>query len=67
MQVIQETTDWSKPNHIYVLSNGRLIAYKNVLNGQFTQFSKSMHFDKNYRSFERVSGSELEDLVLSVK
>lgn len=66
MQVIRETTDWKTPNHTYVLEHGRLVAYKNALNGQFTRFSGSMHFDKNYRSFEQVSGVELEDLVLSV-
>lgn len=66
MQVIRETTDWKYPNHVYILTGGRLVAYKNVLNEKFSQFSKPMHFDKNYRSFENVSGVELEDLVLTV-
>lgn len=67
MQVIRETTDWKYPNHIYVLEGGRLVAFKSGMTGEFTQFSSSMHFDKNYRSFEHVSGVELEDLVLAVK
>ena len=50
MQVIRETTDWKYPNHVYILTGGRLVAYKNVLNKKFSQFSKPMHFDKNYRS-----------------
>jgi hypothetical protein len=67
MQVIRETTDWKHPNHVYILDGGRLLAYKNSLNKKFFQFSKPIHFDKNYRSFEHVTGHELEDLVLAVK
>jgi len=66
MEVIKETTDWHVHNHTYVLDCGRLVAFKSALTGEFKTFSKSLHFDKNHRSFVRVSGSELEDIVMAV-
>ncbi len=68
MEVLKETTEWANnvQNGTYVLQSGRLVAYVNPMTGQFEIFSKSLNFDKNYRSFEHVRGPLLEDIVFSM-
>ncbi len=68
MEVLKETTEWptNVQNNTYVLSGGRLVAYMSKLTGEFKIFSKPLHFDKNYRTFEQVRGPVLEDIVLSM-
>jgi len=68
MEVLKETTEWNASvyNHTYVLVEGRLAAYRSAMNGEFSVFPKSMHFDKNGRKFVPVFGDELEDIVMTM-
>ena len=73
MQILKETTVWSTdysvPNHIYLLDNkNRLLAYADAETGEIhVSKSQSMVFDKRYRTFKAVNHPGLSKLVKTEK
>jgi hypothetical protein len=65
IEVLQETTQWDWPNHTYVLLNGRLIAYKRHDHDHFTSCT-AMTFNKQYRTFKKIQGLDLQDILMAV-
>lgn len=54
MLVVQETTDWKYPNHIYFLTDNRsaMLGYIRAGTDQFIKFKKPIQFDTRGRKFE---------------
>lgn len=51
-KILKEITDWPFPNHTYELApNGKIVAYRNVLTGEWTTFKKPKQFSKSRRKF----------------
>ena len=61
IEVLKETTDWTFPNHTYVLENGRLVAYKRKGCNELMRLSPCT-FIKKRRTFVNVKGEELNDI-----
>ena len=54
VQVLEETTKWKYPNHIYVLnSSGKMLGYHSVQHG-WQVFNRPLLFEKRYRSFKKI-------------
>ena len=52
MKVLQETTKWKYPNHVYVLNqSGKLIGYHSTHHG-WRYMTKPLSFYKKYRTFK---------------
>lgn len=52
MKVLQETTKWKYPNHVYVLNqSGKLIGYHSEQHG-WRFMTKPLSFYKKYRTFK---------------
>ena len=62
IEVLKETTDWTFPNHTYVLENGRLVAYKRKGCNELMRLSPCT-FIKKRRTFVNVKGEELKELM----
>lgn len=62
IEVLKETTDWTFPNHTYVLENGRLVAYKRKGFDGLMRLSSST-FIKKRRTFVNVKGEELKEIM----
>jgi hypothetical protein len=62
IEVLKETTDWTFPNHTYVLENGRLVAYKRKGSDELTRVSPST-FIKKRRTFGNTKGDELKQIM----
>lgn len=56
MKIVQETTDWSTPNHVYVLSDDMrsMIAYLPMGTKIIKRFKKPIGFDPRGRTFVAV-------------
>lgn len=63
MEIIQEVTDWTVPNHTYYLQGGKLIAYDNAITRQHVRFSRPLFFDKRRRKFKKVDGNMGREIV----
>lgn len=64
MSLIQETTVWEFPNHIYQTHNGRLIAYMKEGTNEVIHIKKEkgMRFDKSRRKFKNVTDKKIKAL-----
>lgn len=63
-EILMETTDWDFPNHTYLVSNGKLIAYLNVLTNEVKKLKGNAYFDKRNREFKKVKNAKLEKLMV---
>jgi len=64
MEAIRETTNWSTPNHTYLLDGSTLIAYIKQGTQEPIYFSKGMkNFDRRRRTFVPADQSLFTKLV----
>ena len=59
MKVVQETTEWSHPNHVYFLNDDRnkMVAYLQSGTVQIREFKKPISFYTKGRKFQEVPNS----------
>ena len=75
LEVIREITEWKvdyrQPNHVYLMSGERVIAYQKWGQGLPIYFDHKAKFDKRGRKFEKVSMKEspfkLVDILVKSK
>lgn len=69
MLVLQETTLWPFPLHVYFTDNSKskIFAYINAVTGEGKIFSKPMGFETRGRSFEVIKEFELDLPGIPVK
>ena len=62
MKILQETTDWKFPNHIYYLDDKQefMIAFINVKTNEPKVFSKPIRFDRKHRTFVTVKPRDMK-------
>lgn len=63
MLVLQETTNWPFPLHIYFTNDSKtqMHAYINAVTGEGKIFSKPLSFSQKDRSFEVIRKFDLRD------
>lgn len=56
MKILQETTDWEYPNHIYYLTDdkSKMIAYIRMPQCEHKVFKKPIGFDPRGRTFKEL-------------
>lgn len=69
MLVLQETTPWPFPLHIYFTDNGKSVmyAYINAITGKGKIFNQPISFQSKGRKFEKIKDFELELEGIPVK
>ena len=56
-KILKEVTNWEFPNHTYeVTPGGKIVAYRNVLTGEWTTFKKPKRFSTSRRKFITLKG-----------
>lgn len=56
MKLLQETTDWDTPNHIYIFgaSSLKIVGYIKAGETVAFKFAKPIQFDKRRRTFTEI-------------
>lgn len=62
MKILQETTDWEFPNHIYYLDDKKekMIAFINSTTHEHKVFKKPIRFDTRHRTFVVLQPHDLD-------
>ena len=57
MKILQETTDWDFPNHVYFVTDAKdkMFAYVKQSTGEIKEFNQPLPFSASRRKFKEIN------------